>query len=57
MRVCYAYFRAFGLIYLCAVFPKNGKANLTDAERNAYRQVLARFDQYLREHHQTGRTP
>ena len=56
-RVCYAYFPPFGLVYLCAVFPKNEKANLTDTERNAYRQVLARFDQYLRERHQTGRTP
>ncbi len=57
LRVCYAYFPAFGLVYLCAVFAKSDQANLTVAQRNAYRQVLVQFEQYLREHAPSGRTP
>ena len=57
VRVCYAYFQEFGLVYLCAVFPKNEKANLTSDEKNAYRKVLAEFERYLREHFKNGWTP
>lgn len=57
VRVCYAYFTSYGLVYLCAVFPKNEKANLTAAERNAYRKVIARFDAYLRKWYAKGWTP
>jgi len=48
-RACYAYFAEFGLVYLCAVFPKNEKANLTASESEAYRKVLESFRRYLRE--------
>ena len=34
VRVCYAYFKEFDLIYLCAVFPKNEKANLSGQEKS-----------------------
>jgi hypothetical protein len=47
-RACYAYFPEFGLIYLCAVFPKSAKVNLTDAEAAAYKMLLQRFAHYLR---------
>jgi hypothetical protein len=57
LRVCYAYFREFDLVYLCAVYPKNEAANLTAEERNAYRRVLADFSRYLREHFDEGMTP
>jgi hypothetical protein len=58
LRACYAYFPEFGLIYLCAVFPKSDKANLTDAEAAAYKEILRRFAQYLRAHFkQRGVTP
>jgi len=57
-RACYAYFPEFGLIYLCAVFPKKDKANLTDAEAAAYKEILRRFAQYLRANFkQRGVTP
>jgi hypothetical protein len=56
-RVCYVYFREFGLIYLCAVFPKNEKANLSNQEKNAYRQLMAEFERYLGEHFGKGWTP
>jgi hypothetical protein len=55
--VCYAYFADFHLVYLCAVFPKNEKANLSAAERAAYRKVLESFDRYLRDHWKRGWTP
>lgn len=57
VRVCYAYFRQFGLVYLCAVFPKNEKANLSSREKKEYRQLLTEFDRYLAEHFGKGWTP
>jgi hypothetical protein len=57
VRVCYAYFHAFGLIYLCAVFPKNEKANLTPREKNEYRKLLAEFERYLGRFFSSGWTP
>ena len=56
-RACYAHFADFGLVYLCAVFPKNEKANLTAAESEAYRKVLDSFGRYLRENWKKGWTP
>jgi hypothetical protein len=56
-RVCYAYFREFGLVYPCAVFPKNEKANLDSREKNAYRQLLMEFERYLRDYFGKGWTP
>ena len=57
-RVCYAYFAEFNLVYLCAVFPKNSKANLTAAESAAYKSVLHRFSEYLRGNFKSkGTTP
>jgi RelE toxin of RelEB toxin-antitoxin system len=57
VRVCYAYFREYGIVYLCAVFPKNEKANLSSQEKNAYRQVLADFARYLSKYFEKGWTP
>ena len=57
VRVCYAYFPEFDLIYLCAVFAKNDKANLTPGEREAFRQLLESFQGYLRENWPKGWTP
>ena len=57
VRVCYAYFREFDLIYLCAVFPKNEKANLSGQEKNTYRKTLAEFERYLSVHFGKGWTP
>ena len=56
-RACYAYFPEFGLVYLCSVFPKNARANLSAAECEAYRKVLDSFRRYLREHGKKGWTP
>jgi hypothetical protein len=56
-RACYAYFEEFGLVYLCAVFPKNEKANLSAKEAGEFRQLLAEFGRYLRQYFQRGWTP
>src|SRR5438477_11477020 len=56
-RVCYAYFPEFGLIYLCAIYSKNAKANLSAAERQEFRVLLEAFRRYLRENWKRGRTP
>jgi hypothetical protein len=57
VRVCYAYFSRYGLVYLCAVYPKNEKANLSPAERAAYKRVIDGFDRYLRQWFEKGWTP
>jgi hypothetical protein len=57
VRVCYAYFQQFGLVYLCAVFPKNEKTNLNNQEKNAYRKLLTEFERYLGEYFRKGWTP
>jgi hypothetical protein len=57
VRVCYACFAEFGLVYFCAVFPKNERANLSRKEANDYRHILAEFDRYLREYFRKGWTP
>ncbi len=57
VRVCYAYFPRYGLVYLCAVYPKSGKANLSAAEKAAYRQIIEWFDRYLRQWFEKGWTP
>jgi hypothetical protein len=56
-RICYAYFKDFDLVYLCAVYPKNEKGNLTAAEKNTYKQVLTELDKYLKENFKNGWTP
>jgi hypothetical protein len=56
-RACYAYFPEFGLVYLCAVFPKSAKANLSAHECDEYRKVLDAFRRYLRENWKKGVTP
>ena len=56
-RACYAYFPEYDLVYLCAVFPKNEKANLTNAEKRAYKRVLESFGRFLRDHWEKGLTP
>ena len=40
-RVCYVDFAAFEKDYLIQVFSKDEKPNLTDAEKNAVRKVVA----------------
>ena len=49
VRVCYAYFPAFGVIHLYIVFKKNEKANLTQSERNAVAVALANLNRLLTE--------
>lgn len=57
VRVCYAYFSGYGLVYLCAVYPKSEKANLSAAERAAYKRIIESFDRHLREWFEKGWTP
>ena len=56
-RACYAYLPEFQLVYLCAVYPKNEKANLSAAERNDSRKLLEAFRKYLKERWKRGQTP
>src|SRR5436309_5208414 len=57
VRACYTYFAEFGLVYLCAVFAKSAKANLTAAECEDFRKVLEAFRRYLRDNWKKGWTP
>ena len=56
-RVCYVHFAEFRLVYLCAIYSKNEKANLSAAERNAFRKLLEALGDYLRAGWSRGRTP
>ncbi len=47
MRVCYAYFREFGLVALVAAYGKGRKDNLTDQEGNVIRELLREIEEYL----------
>jgi hypothetical protein len=57
LRVCYAFFPEFGLVYLCAVFAKSQKANLSATESEQYRTTLSALAAYLRRNWQKGWTP
>jgi hypothetical protein len=57
VRVCYALFREHDLVYFCSVFAKSDAANLTAAQKKAYREVLADLSRLLDEHSKRGWTP
>jgi hypothetical protein len=48
LRICYAVYQEFGLIFLVTLFGKNEQANLTDAERQQAKLVLERITAGLR---------
>jgi hypothetical protein len=43
-RLIYYYRAPIGRIYLVTAYPKRDKDNLTNAERNAFKQMTARLD-------------
>lgn len=46
-RVCYVAYPEYGLVYLVTFFEKKEQANLTPAERNAIKALLARLGRGL----------
>jgi hypothetical protein len=48
LRVCYALYRDYGLVFLVTFFSKNEQANLMPAERVATRTLLDRITLALR---------
>ena len=50
-RVLFADFPEFGMVYLLDAYPKNVKPNLTPAERNQWRAVMATLGEYMRQHY------
>jgi hypothetical protein len=57
VRVCFAYFQQFALVYLFAVFPKNEKANLDADEKRDYRAALKHLERNLLDNFSKGWTP
>jgi hypothetical protein len=49
LRVCYASYPAYGLIFLVTLFAKNEAGNLTPAERKVVKALLERITASLRE--------
>ena len=47
-RVGYAHFRNPGIILLLEVWAKNEKSDLSQAERNAVAEALARFENLIK---------
>lgn len=48
VRVCYALFPEFGLVFLVLVFGKGDKANLDAAEKIAIKRLLTQYEAALR---------
>ena len=49
IRVIYIDFEVYEKIYLITAYPKNEKDNLTEAERNELRQMVAILEKQLEE--------
>ena len=49
VRVIYIDFEVYEKIYLITAYPKSEKDNLTDAERNELRQMIAILEKQLKE--------
>ncbi|MBE6578669.1 MAG: addiction module toxin RelE [Ruminococcaceae bacterium] len=49
IRIIYIDFEVYEKIYLITAYPKNEKDNLTDAERNELRQMVAILEKQLEE--------
>jgi hypothetical protein len=47
LRVCYAVYHQYGLVFLVTLFGKNEQANLSDAECQATKQLLERVTMSL----------
>ena len=47
-RVCYVVFAVYDKIYLITAYPKNEKANLSKAERNAISSLIAQLEELLK---------
>jgi hypothetical protein len=47
LRVCYAYFASFGIVYLVCVYAKSEKDNLSAAEKKQIKKLLARIEREL----------
>lgn len=48
VRVCYALFPEFGMVFLVVVFGKNDRANLDASERIAVKRLLAEYEGALK---------
>lgn len=48
VRVCYSYFREFGIVLLVEAYSKNRKEDLAAGERRAIKAALDRFERGLR---------
>ncbi len=46
-RVCYVDFLLLETVYLITVYPKSGKENLTNTERNNIRKMIDQLEQKL----------
>lgn len=46
-RVAYSYFVVAECVVMLTIFPKNGKANLSSAEKSAFKAMLAAYRQTL----------
>lgn len=49
MRVCYLYLPDHRLVFLVSMFAKNEKANLTSAEKSAFRKLISLIKRGLKE--------
>jgi len=49
LRVCYVYFKKYGLVLLATVYAKNEESDLTAAQRRAMAKTVDEIEKYLKE--------
>jgi len=51
LRVCYVYFRRYGVVLLVTVYPKTRSANLSEAGKHTIRKIIERIKKALKQQH------
>jgi hypothetical protein len=49
LRVCYVYFKKYGLVLLATVYAKNEESDLTAAQKRTMTKMVDEIEEYLKE--------
>ncbi len=51
VRVCYVYFKKYGIVLLATVYAKNEESDLTQPQKRAMANKVGEIEKYLREYY------
>jgi hypothetical protein len=51
VRVCYVYFKKYGIVLLATVYAKNEESDVTEAQKRAMANKVGEIEKYLREYY------